>query len=124
MDRALPKILARRRCEPLPLLCAGFCALIWSRWIDYRGIYDATTRAAGFDYFENSRRATYAQRNYAVADPMGWDGYSRHIWGLSACDGPGDLVANFKGEPTQFEGYAADGPKGMPDDWGFPYVVS
>jgi hypothetical protein len=28
-------------------------------------------RAAGFDYFENSRRATYAQRNYAIANPMG-----------------------------------------------------
>jgi hypothetical protein len=36
--------------------------------------YDATTRAAGFDYFENSCRATYAQRNYAIANPMGWDG--------------------------------------------------
>jgi len=72
--------------------------------------------AAGFDYFENSRRATYAQRNYAIANPMGWDGYSKDIWGLSACDGPGDLVINFKGKPTQFEGYAAYGPKGMPDE--------
>ena len=85
-------------------------------WVDYRGIYDATTRAAGFDYFENSRRATYAQRNYAIANPMGWDGYSKDIWGLSACDGPGDLVIDFKGKPTQFYGYAAYGPKGMPDE--------
>jgi len=85
-------------------------------WIDYRGIYDATMRAAGFDYFENSRRATYAQRNYAIANPMGWEGYSKDIWGLSACDGPGDRVINFKGTPTRFYGYAAYGPKGMPDE--------
>ncbi len=85
-------------------------------WVDYRGIYDATMRESGFDYFENSRRATYAQRNYAIANPMGWDGYSKDIWGLSACDGPGDLVADFKGKPTQFFGYAAYGPKGMPDE--------
>ncbi|HET9394777.1 MAG TPA: glucoamylase family protein, partial [Nitrospiraceae bacterium] len=85
-------------------------------WIDYRGIYDATMRAAGFDYFENSRRATYAQRSYAMANPMGWDGYSKDIWGLSACDGPGELVIPFKGKPTQFLGYAAYGPKGMPDE--------
>jgi hypothetical protein len=85
-------------------------------WVDYRGIFDATTREAGFDYFENSRRATYAQRDYAIANPMGWDGYSKDIWGLSACDGPGDLVINFKGKPTQFYGYAAYGPKGMPDE--------
>src|ERR1700761_2668799 len=116
MDCALPKILARRRCEPLPLLCAALCASIWGRVGCYRGIYDATTRAAGFDYFENSRRATYAQRNYAIANPMGWDGYSKDIWGLTASDGPGDMTINFKGKPTRFYGYAAYGPKGMPDE--------
>ena len=85
-------------------------------WIDLRGIRDASMRAAGFDYFENSRRATYAQRDYAIANPMGWDGYSRDIWGLSASNGPGDVVIDFKGRPTSFEGYAAYGPKGMPDE--------
>ena len=85
-------------------------------WVDLRGIRDATMRAAGFDYFENSRRATYAQRDYAIANPMGWDGYSKDIWGLSACDGPGDVVIDFRGAPTRFHGYAAYGPKGMPDE--------
>jgi hypothetical protein len=46
---------------------------------------------------------------------MGWDGCSKDIWGLSACDGPGNLVINFKGTPTQFYGYMPYGPKGMPD---------
>ena len=85
-------------------------------WIDYRGIQDATMRKAGFDYFENSRRATYAQRSYAIANPMGWAGYSKDIWGITASDGPGDFIIDFKGKPTQFLGYAAYGPKGMPDE--------
>src|SRR2546430_10757226 len=34
-------------------------------WIDFRGIQDAYMRGRGIDYFENSRRATYAQRAYA-----------------------------------------------------------
>lgn len=85
-------------------------------WVDLRGIRDATMRAVGFDYFENSRRATYAQRDYAIANPMTWDGYSQDIWGLSASDGPGDVVIDFKGTPTRFHGYAAYGPKGMPDE--------
>ncbi|MGC8016109.1 glucoamylase family protein, partial [Salmonella enterica] len=29
-------------------------------WIDFRGIRDAAMRAAGLDYFENSRRETWA----------------------------------------------------------------
>ena len=47
---------------------------------------------------------------------MGWDGYSKDIWGMTASDGPGHIVADFKGKPTQFEGYSAYGPKGMPDE--------
>src|SRR5437588_1028089 len=40
-------------------------------WIDFRGIRDAVMRAhgEGFDYFENSRRATVAQHAYAVDNP-------------------------------------------------------
>ena len=34
-------------------------------WIDFRGIQDAPMREVGIDYFENSRRANYAQRSYA-----------------------------------------------------------
>jgi hypothetical protein len=85
-------------------------------WVDLRGIRDATMRASGFDYFENSRRATYAQRDYAISNPMGWDGYSKDIWGISASDGPGDVVVDFNGRPTSFQGYAAYGPRGMPDE--------
>ncbi|MGA9332907.1 MAG: glucoamylase family protein, partial [Rudaea sp.] len=38
-------------------------------WIDFRGIQDDYMRAHGIDYFENSRRATFAQREYAIHNP-------------------------------------------------------
>ena len=85
-------------------------------FIDFRGIYDAPMRAAGFDYFENSRRATYANRAYCTANPMRWDGYSKNIWGLTACDGPGNFSLPFKGEQRTFYGYSARGPLGEPDE--------
>jgi hypothetical protein len=85
-------------------------------WIDFRGIRDATMRAAGFDYFENSRRATYANRAYCAANPMRWKGYSADVWGLTACDGPGNFKLPYKGQQRQFFGYAARGPLGQPDE--------
>lgn len=84
-------------------------------WIDFRGIRDKVMREAGMDYFENSRRATYASRAYCIANPQGWDGWSKDIWGLTACDGPGDFKLEFKGKPTEFFSYSARGPLGQPD---------
>ncbi|NWP01270.1 Tat pathway signal protein, partial [Escherichia coli] len=49
-------------------------------WIDFRGIRDKVMREAGMDYFENSRRSTYANRAYCIANPRGWDGWSKDIW--------------------------------------------
>jgi hypothetical protein len=66
-------------------------------------------RAHGIDYFENSRRATYAQRSYATANPNGWTGYSDRIWGLTASDGPGDLTLTLGGRLRQFHSYFARG---------------
>jgi hypothetical protein len=84
-------------------------------WVDFRGIRDAPMRAAGFDYFENSRRATFANRAYCAANPMRWDGYSSDVWGLTACDGPADATLPFKGEQRTFFTYAARGPANQPD---------
>ena len=84
-------------------------------FIDYRGIRDAPMREAGFDYFENSRRETFANRAYCIANPMGWRGYSDRIWGLTACDGPGDFRLPYRGTPRRFFGYSARGPVGEPD---------
>ena len=78
-------------------------------WVDFRGILDAPMRAAGFDYFENSRRATYAQRAYAIDNPMRWNGYGENIWGLTASDGSADVELNFAGEIRRFRTYSARG---------------
>jgi hypothetical protein len=86
-------------------------------WIDFRGIRDATMRAAGFDYFENSRRATFAQQAYAIANPMGFDLYGQDFWGLSACDGPGNYKVLRNGREVQFHGYYARAPMGEPDEF-------
>ncbi len=78
-------------------------------WIDFRGIRDAYMGEKGIDYFENSRRATYAHRQYAIENPGGWRGYGPDVWGLSACDGPidGDYVVD--GRRRHFYTYAARG---------------
>ncbi|MFL6720491.1 MAG: glucoamylase family protein [Sphingomonas sp.] len=84
-------------------------------WTDFRGIRDPWLRAHDLDLFENSRRATRAQRNYAIANPGGWAAYGPDCWGLTACDGPGDFTATIAGRDRQFFGYAARGPGGRDD---------
>src|SRR5438093_6143503 len=78
-------------------------------WIDFRRIQDVYMQGRGIDYFENSRRATYAQRAYAYANPGAWRGYSDRIWGLTASDGPGDLTLTIDGRSRQFHSYWARG---------------
>ena len=41
---------------------------------------------------------------------MKWEGYSQKLWGITACDGPGDFRLPYKGETRQFFGYSARGP--------------
>jgi hypothetical protein len=78
-------------------------------WVDMRGIQDAYMRKRGIDYFENSRRATYAQQAYAIANPGGWKDYGQHVWGLTACDGPAYLKREYQGRLREFYGYTARG---------------
>gem|GEM_PF-221087 len=78
-------------------------------WVDFRGIQDSYMREHGLDYFENSRRATYAQRRYAIANPKQYQGYGKNVWGMSASDGPGPARESPKGENRGFLKYAARG---------------
>jgi hypothetical protein len=78
-------------------------------WIDFRGIRDEYMRGKGIDYFENSRRATLAQRAYAIANPMQWRGYGENVWGLTACDGPVDATLTIDGKRRTFWSYRARG---------------
>ena len=78
-------------------------------WIDFRGIQDTYMAEKESDYFLNSRIAVHAQRQYAIANPSRWDGYSSEIWGITACDGPGPFHRQFKGTLREFRGYSARG---------------
>ncbi len=78
-------------------------------WIDFRGIQDPYMAAKGIDYAENTRRATYAQRAYALKNPGQWRGYGADIWGFSACDGPADVKVTVDGQSRAFLTYAARG---------------
>jgi hypothetical protein len=62
-------------------------------WIDFRGIQDTYMRDKGLDYFENSRRATLANRAYAIANPQGWADYGENVWGFTASDIPASYSA-------------------------------
>ena len=78
-------------------------------FLDPKGLKDKFMTEKGIDYFENSRRATYVQRQYAIDNPKGWDGYDSLCWGISASDGPGD---QFNMDGKEFLGYAARGTSG------------
>jgi hypothetical protein len=76
-------------------------------YIDFKGIQDQYMREKKIDYFENSRRATYANRAYCISNPGGRIGFDENVWGLTACDGPGnDKNAN---PNISFMGYSARG---------------
>jgi hypothetical protein len=86
-------------------------------WIDFRGIRDALMREKRSDYFENSRRATLIQQQYAVRNPKWFEGYGEHCWGITAGLGPGFSKRRDKGgSERQFYGYVARGVPFGPDD--------
>jgi len=82
-------------------------------WIDFRGIKDAYMQGRGIDYFENSRRATLAQRAYAIANPQAFAGYNANVWGLTACDGPANKTLTIGGRSRQFHTYMARGASSL-----------
>jgi len=85
-------------------------------WIDFRGIQDAFMHNKGIDYFENSRRATYVQQQYAMDNPLKFAGYGRNCWGITASDGPGPDTIKVNGIERQFFDYVGRGVPYGPDD--------
>ena len=85
-------------------------------WCDFAGIRDRTMRDHDSDYFENSRRATLIQQRYAIHNPKGYAHYDEHCWGITASDGPGQVVATIDGVKRRFFDYRARGVPDGPDD--------
>jgi len=85
-------------------------------WIDFRGIQDEFMRDKRIDYFENSRRATYVQQQYAIRNPLDYKGYNEYCWGITASDGPGPACLKIDGIERCFYDYVARGVPYGPDD--------
>lgn len=78
-------------------------------FIDLRNIRDEYMREKGIDYFQNSGIAAHAQRRYSIENPLGWKGYDSLVWGITACDGPGEA---FNTDTQKFLDYAGRGTSG------------
>jgi len=78
-------------------------------WMDFRKIQDDYMRGRGLDYFENSRRAVYAQQAYAIANPLRCNDYGATVWGITASDGPADVELEDANGKRMYRGYAARG---------------
>jgi hypothetical protein len=91
-----------------PLFGHQYC----QTWIDFRGVQDTYMSERGFDYFENNRRAIYAQRAYAIANPHAWKDYGSDVWGVTASDGPADVECEYQGKMRVFRSYFARGVGG------------
>ena len=85
-------------------------------WIDFRDIQDDYMRGKAIDYFENSRRAIYAQQAYAMRNPKKFEGYGRFSWGITASDGPGPAEQRINGRRVRFFDYRARSIPYGPDD--------
>jgi hypothetical protein len=85
-------------------------------WIDFRHIQDEFMRQKGIDYFENSRRATYIQQQYAILNPLEFVGYGPCCWGITASDGPGPEMLKINGIQRQFFDYIGRAVPYGPDD--------
>jgi hypothetical protein len=116
--RAWTRTFRWKRIYERELLYAGplFIHQLSHIWIDFRGIQDEFMRGKGIDYFENSRRATYVQQQYAIRNPKGFKGYAEHIWGITASDGPGPANRRIDGVIRRFYDYKARGVPYGPDD--------
>jgi hypothetical protein len=100
------------------LLHAGplFTHQLSHMWIDFRGLQDDFMRAHGSDYFENTRRATQVQQQYAIHNPFAFAGYGEYCWGLTASEGPGPATHIVNGIERNFLDYVARGVAAGPDD--------
>jgi hypothetical protein len=85
-------------------------------WVDFRGIQDAFMSDKGIDYFENTRRATYIQQQYAIRNPLGYPHHCDCCWGITASNGPGPAILVLDGIERHFFDYSARGVPYGPDD--------
>ena len=64
-------------------------------WIDFRNKIDLD----GIDWFENSRKATLANRQYCIDNKENHKTFGENSWGLTACLGPNGYSGDFGALP-------------------------
>lgn len=65
-------------------------------WIDFRGRKDTN----GIDWFENSIKATLANRKYCIDNSDTFKTFGKNSWGLTACVGPKGYSGGFGAMPA------------------------
>lgn len=65
-------------------------------WIDFRGKKDLN----GVDWFENSKKATLANREYCKKNKNKFKTFNENSWGLTACVGPKGYSGGYGAEPS------------------------
>ena len=117
MDGALPALLARQR-RRRGASPSRRCSATSTATSSSTSAASATPsmREAGFDYFENSRRETYAQRAYCIANPMRWRRLFGPNLGAHRVRRPGGFAScHISARSGTFFGYSARGPIDEPD---------
>lgn len=65
-------------------------------WIDFRGLKDEN----GIDWFDNSIKATLANREYCIRNSNKFRTFNENSWGLTACVGPKGYSGGFGAMPA------------------------
>jgi hypothetical protein len=93
-----------------------FTHLFSHAWIDFRGIRDRFMQAKNSTYFDNTKSAIAIQREYCGRNPRGFIGYDRHMWGITAGEGPTHQTMRQALHHRRFFGYMSRGAPYGPDD--------
>lgn len=65
-------------------------------WIDFRGRKDEN----GINWFENSKKATLANRKYCINNKNKFKTFGENSWGLTACVGPNGYSGGYGAMPA------------------------
>ena len=116
VDRALSALLARRGADAPPRLRAAVRPSVQPDLHRFPRHPRRVMRAGGLRLFREQPPRDLRQPRLLHRQSDGVGGLFGPIWGLTACDGPGEFRAALsRAETRQFFGYAARGPIGEPD---------
>lgn len=66
-------------------------------WIDFRNLWDEE----GINWFENSKKATLANREFCIEKKNQFKTFGKNSWGLTACVGPKGYSGGYGAQPAR-----------------------